>query len=632
MQQAADSPPATDARSGGAWLSGPFAVIWHSVALLVVLLAPTQHVRGTGLWAVPPAEAVQPLVMGLVYFALAVVLSVRWNPVISAVIGAALFGASLLLRPVFPDVAWSRAILIDSAVIGLVFAFAPFVLSRFRTPVLGLMIAMVAVLVGVGVRSARARARAHPARLVSTALNTVHLSFQGPPQHWTPGDGGGIKAFGDGFLLVTGRGEVFALKWGAKGDSLSPTRLPLTVPLDRAAFIADQTDSLRAWQFRITGLVIDTTVTPARLYVAHQHWDHANKCFIMRVSAADVTASDTGAAGRGTTWATIYDSHPCVPIKPGLDDIETGGRLAWDRSHALLFSIGDLGFDGISGPPISQQMDADYGKVLRLDGKGGATIFALGFRNPQGLIVDREWRVWETEHGPQGGDELNLLVEGKNYGWPSVTYGADYGRTNWPLAPTAHNHGKFEEPALAFVPSVATSDLLEVGDKRFPEWTGDLLIGSLKLRTLYRVRLSGSRVIYTEPIVVGERIRDLAEGSDGRIVMWMDGGDLAVLDRGPAEASGFEVYDRACARCHEATAGGASLGPRLRGGPNRRVANESGYDYSPALKRLGGRWTSERLDAFLKNPNAFAPGTKMAYPGLPDAGERARVIRYLGGR
>src|SRR5438045_8651357 len=97
----------------------------------------------------------------------------------------------------------------------------------------------------------------------------------------------------------------------------------------------------------------------------------------------------------------------------------------------------------------------------------------------------------------------------------------------------AHTHGKFEEPAFAFVAAGATSNLVEVGDKQFPEWTGDLLIGTLKLRSLYRVRLSGSRVIYIEPIVVGERIRDVAEGGDGRIVMWMDGADLAVLERGP---------------------------------------------------------------------------------------------------
>src|SRR5262249_4081638 len=157
-----------------------------------------------------------------------------------------------------------------------------------------------------------------------------------------------------------------------------------------------------------------------------------------------------------------------------------------------------------------------YGKVLLLDRSGRHEIFTIGHRNPQGLLVDREHRIWETEHGPQGGDEINLLEKGRNYGYPLVTYGTEYGRYFWPLAPWAHDHGEYTEPVQAFVPSIAISNLIQVDSDLFSEWKGDLLVGSLNTQSVYRVRVRGDRIIYIEQIPVGVRVRDLAEGSDGR--------------------------------------------------------------------------------------------------------------------
>ena len=328
-------------------------------------------------------------------------------------------------------------------------------------------------------------------------------------------------------------------------------------------------------------------------------------------------------------WTKVFETRPCLKRSANFDDIETGGRLAWDRQGRLLFSVGDHGLDGLSGQAVSQQTDNDYGKVLRVDRSGAKTIFTLGHRNPQGLLDDRDGRIWETEHGPQGGAELNLLVEGKNYGWPLATYGTDYGRLTWPLAIGQHDHGRFTEPVYAFVPSIGISNLIQLGGKQFPAWKDDLLVGSLRMETLFRLRMRRDHVIYAEPIPLGSRIRDLKEGSDGRIVVWTDIGDVIVLARAPLSAGGALVYDHDCRTCHEPGVGVIARGPSLNSLVARRVASGRNYPYSQALRKLGGTWTVTRLDEFLRSPNAYAPGTSMEYGGLADATDRRSLIEFL---
>ena len=104
-----------------------------------------------------------------------------------------------------------------------------------------------------------------------------------------------------------------------------------------------------------------------------------------------------------------------------------------------------------------------------------------------------------------------------------MTYGADYGKRTWPLNPEGLDHGGFTEPVHAFVPAVAISSLIEVTGGEFPGWEGDLLVGSLRMETLYRVRVREKRVIFVEPLFVGVRIRDLVEADDGRILLWRGG-------------------------------------------------------------------------------------------------------------
>jgi cytochrome c2 len=312
---------------------------------------------------------------------------------------------------------------------------------------------------------------------------------------------------------------------------------------------------------------------------------------------------------------------------------ESGGRLAWLPDGRLLVTIGHHAMDGVNASAqASQDAASSFGKIIAInleDGRSG--IYSSGHRNPQGLVVSSAGQVWSTEHGPEGGDELNLIEEGGNYGWPLATYGTEYGTFSWPLAGETGTNGGFIEPYFSWVPSTGVSCLAEMTSPRFERWHGDLLACSLRDQAFWRLRVREGRVVMAERFPFGERIRDVVQGHDGSLVVWND--DRAIqfvtpadLDNGVSAASTFRI----CASCHVAPAGGApAAAPSLVGIVGRKVASEADYEYSPALRGMGGNWTRERLDAFIADVSGFAPGTTMAFAGIRDAETRKALIDYL---
>jgi len=347
--------------------------------------------------------------------------------------------------------------------------------------------------------------------------------------------GGSLAALGSDFLVVTAAGDFYRLSWAGASNTLRAQKLSLSVPFNRPALLKASGAGAAA-PFRITDLLVDDRADAARVYVAHHHWDSATTCVTLRVSATTVPAAGAAAGA----WTTIFDSQPCLPVGKmwpmGEQADRSGGRLV-RHDRGLLLTVGDHGFDGLEGvETFPQTPDNSYGKNLLIDEAGGVKPFSIGHRNQQGLLIDNQGRVWSTEHGPEGGDELNLIGEGGNYGWPLASYGAEYGTDNWPFAVNAKNHGDYREPAHAFVPSIGVSQLVQITSTYLPRWTDDLLVSSLQAGRLFRVRLSGERVIYTESIDLSMRIRDLVEARDGRIVLWNDDGQVATLALAPPAA------------------------------------------------------------------------------------------------
>ena len=239
--------------------------------------------------------------------------------------------------------------------------------------------------------------------------------------------------------------------------------------------------------------------------------------------------------------------------------------------------------------------------------------------------------VIESEHGPQGGDELNILKKGKHYGWPFVSLGTHYGTQQWPLNPIQGRHDGYEHPIHAWVPSVATSNLLEIKDTP-NEWKGDLLLGTLKDQALYRLRMVDNKVVYTEKIVIGERIRDLIQRDNGTIVLWCDSARIIELELNANAGKGasqfrIEYTDEqkkyglptiisACQACHSIFEGQHNInGPSLVGIFERPIGSDPSFEYSSSMSKITGHWNDENLKEYLRNPQLMAEGTKM--PQLP---------------
>lgn len=416
------------------------------------------------------------------------------------------------------------------------------------------------------------------------------------------------------------------------GSSRSPTRS------------ADWTEKgpprVQTWRFRVADVIAQENGSSVRIFASHHYWHADRGCFVVRVSAIEGAASDLAGSLQDAKWRTVFETKPCVPLtgeqrrrgKNPFKGEEAGGRLAFLDQDTLLLTVGDHGFHGIDSlDRFAQDPNGFYGKTVRIDlASGDAEVFTLGHRNPQGLFIADDGRIWLTEHGSQGGDELNLLTAGANYGWPQVTYGTEYGASLWPLSKQQGRHDGYTQPNYVWVPSIGVSNLVQMRGETFPIWRGDFIVGSLATRSLYRLVLNDDRVLLSEPIDIKRRVRDLLELEDGRLLVWTDDTTLLLVDTAEAKA-GAATFASLCLGCHQTVDGITHrIGPDLFGVVGRGIADAPGFgEYSPALRAHPGRWTRADLDTFLRDPQAFAPGTTMAFPGIQDAEQRKALIDYL---
>ena len=217
-----------------------------------------------------------------------------------------------------------------------------------------------------------------------------------------------------------------------------------------------------------------------------------------------------------------------------------GSRLVFARDGRLFVTLGDR----FSRRDDAQTLDNDHGKIVRIEsdgripadnpfvGRAGARpeIWSYGHRNVQGAALNpASGELWADEHGPQGGDELNVVERGKNYGWPVITYGANYG-TGSKIGEGTAKAG-MEQPLTYWVPSIATSGLAFLTSDRYPGWKGSAFIGALKGQLLVRLELDGRKVVREERLLqdLGERIRDVRQGPDGWLYVVTDSTNGRIL-------------------------------------------------------------------------------------------------------
>jgi glucose/arabinose dehydrogenase len=222
-----------------------------------------------------------------------------------------------------------------------------------------------------------------------------------------------------------------------------------------------------------------------------------------------------------------------------------GSRIVFDRDGLMFVTLGDRG-----EMARAQRLDDHAGKILRLtddgkpapgnpslgDARARPEIFSLGHRNVQGAAIHpATGALWVSEHGPQGGDELNVVRAGANYGWPVITYGVNY-VTGTKIGEGTARAG-LEQPVKYWTPSPALAGIAFVDGDRFPKWRGDLLLATMKAGALIRVRLNGDRFVEDEFMLKGElpRVRHVRMGPDGFVYLLTDDTRGAILRLAPGD-------------------------------------------------------------------------------------------------
>jgi cytochrome c2 len=498
-----------------------------------------------------------------------------------------------------------------------------------------------ALLAGAYAHKYRATIRSRLSSLQSSPVITTNLYTLRVQKLAVPSEGrdGAIDQLGDGILLFGRKGNGWFV---SKDRVVQP--LALRVPINVTEFETDPYNTTTSDQdrFSVKDILIQPLPSGVRLLASHFYWHKDKQCNSLRVSALETTreAIVSGQTGPGA-WKTLFESS-CRALNSNPDGrghhvtLGGAGRLAALSDRQVLLTEGD--FTGEYSDTAAATRSDDYGKTVLIDiGTGKATLFTQGHRNPQGLAVGPDQRIWLTEHGNRGGDELNLLVQGNHYGSPHVTYGTEYEMMVWPKSKTQGKHEGYVRPVFSWVPSIAPSQLVVLEGKSFPWWSGDLLVSSLESRTLYRVRVEEGRTIFVEPIPVGHRVRDIVEMSDGTLALKTDDNFLVYIDNvETAPAASLDPVTRGgivagqCRSCHAMQAGAPSgIGPNLFGILGRRVGSLPGYAYSDAMKRVDGSWSADRLRTFIADPGAFAPGNRMGIVTRYDAQQLNDLIAYL---
>ena len=332
------------------------------------------------------------------------------------------------------------------------------------------------------------------------------------------------------------------------------------LPDNTTLLITERSGQLRSWNPQ-TGLSQPITGVP-KVWAARQSGlldvvlapDFASS---RRVWLSYTEANSNGKAGAVVGVGTLSEDNRQLrdfrvvirqtPMLSSGNNI--GTRLAFDKQGFLWIAFGDN-----FASSTAQDLDKLQGKLLRLKADGSVPddnpfvkqsgarpeIWAYGLRNPQGLALN-PWSgtMWESEHGPRGGDEVNIIDKGTNYGWPLATYGIDYSGGKVPESTGTHAEGT-RQPIYHWKDSPAISGMAFYNSARFPQWKNSLFIGALKEKNLIRLSINGEKVVEEQRLLGDQhaRIRDVRQGPDGYLYVLTDEANGKLLKVGLAQDAG----------------------------------------------------------------------------------------------
>ena len=339
------------------------------------------------------------------------------------------------------------------------------------------------------------------------------------------------------FRVVTvaeGLEAPWSMAWLPNGDMLVTERPGRLRIVRGGALQADPIPGVPTVRAQGQGGLLDVAIHPDF---------ESNQLIYMSYSKgnADGTRSTTAVARARFDGTRLTDLEEIFEAQAwGERNGHYGSRLAFDADGYLFITVGDRqapSTGDLEAHP-AQDLSVHRGSMIRLNDEGSVPsdnpfvgqrgalpeIWSYGHRSPQGFAIDPETgTIWEGEHGPQGGDELNLILGGQNYGWPVIGFGVNYG-PGIPIHGTQQREG-MEQPRRFWVPSIATSGLMVYRGEQFPGWQGDIFVGGLAGEQLARLDMDGREVIGQETLLRGFRVRDVRQGPDGYVYVAVEDRD-----------------------------------------------------------------------------------------------------------
>ncbi len=462
-----------------------------------------------------------------------------------------------------------------------------------------------------------------------------------------PVHGGGLDSCGRNLIILSGdTGKLLKLDMASMQLQELPVALPNNGKDELTNFAKSFEKEIQVLLHRYNDIAfwVDNK-GDLFLLISYSYWNSQEECFTSRLAKTKVTKELSELDSKDINWDILFETSPCFPPKELKGTTyagnQAGGAIYALNSEEVVLTVGDYDFDGRNNDPMyPQSLNVHYGKTFKVKVEDGAIeLLSIGHRNQQGITVDDFGRIWSVEHGPEGGDELNLIKADLNYGWPYVTNGTNYGKFEWPFSKAQGRHDGFEKPIYAWAPSIGISNVEVVRDF-IDLWNQDLLVTSLKGKILYRVRTHDERIVFAEPIELDGRLRYAHSAGSKTIAILVDGNEnnanililrpsieaieaeaerVAGVDSSQEVSSQKDIEVEAaftrCLECHTDQTASNSV-PSLRGVYGRKAGSADSDGYSDALVQSGINWNEGELLEYLKDPNGLIEGTLMPNPGI----------------
>ncbi len=352
------------------------------------------------------------------------------------------------------------------------------------------------------------------AQIVAPKLSISTIATENLQVVGSNGVRGAAAAVLDENQLLLGGGQkgshLYLFNLSTKSDQLLGRVIPASERINDA-------------RFAITDIaVLSKSATSANLLISYPSLRKNGNCVVVKLDSYQLTLGSKPTITKGKNWFT---SKPCVPISAVQ---HAAGRLAVIDNKTTYLTVGDLGYPKIG----SKSARGDLGSVFKVSASKVEKI-STGHRNQQGIeLIGND--LYISEHGPRGGDELNLIKKGADYGWPIVTYGQAYSSGDYVRPTRPGTHDGFQLPLYNWVPSVAPTELVQLpATGKWGAWSSQLVMATLKEQALIFIQLSSKdKVGQVASVDVSDRIRDLELLPDGRLVATTDSGNLLLISGG----------------------------------------------------------------------------------------------------